>query len=246
MAPAYLHLHHVNLQARVGATVLLHDISCALHLGDRVALLGASGSGKTSLLRLLNRLSEPAQGAIELDGQNLRQLPIQQVRQQVMLVPQESKLLGLTVAETLAYPLRLRGMESAAIQQRLALWMETLHLPSEWGDRTEVQLSVGQRQWVAIARALAAQPSILLLDEPTSALDAGRAAHLMQVLAAIAPSQIPLIVMVNHQLDLAEQFANRVLFLQQGRLMLDQPAEATDWQQLKQDLIAEEDAEEWA
>jgi D-methionine transport system ATP-binding protein len=241
-----LRLHHVGFTTQSGAP-LLQDISFELAGGDRVALLGASGAGKTSLLRLLNRLSEPTQGRIELDGTDLRQLPIRQVRQQVMLVPQESKLLGMTVADALAYPLRLQGVAATAIQAQVSQCMERLHVPSDWLDRSETQLSVGQRQWVAIARALVTQPAVLLLDEPTSALDAGRANHLMQVLNSLATQHQMVIIMVNHQLDVAETFADRVLVLQQGRLITNQPATAIDWQTLKQGLIdAEtEDAEEW-
>lgn len=243
---APLQLHHVGLTTNLGA-VLLQEISFEGWGGDRIALLGASGAGKTSLLRLLNRLSEATQGKIELHGTDIRQLPIRQVRQQVMLVPQESKLLGMTVADALAYPLRLQGMATAAIQPRVAACMEQLHVPSDWLDRSETQLSVGQRQWVAIARALVTQPAVLLLDEPTSALDAGRANHLLQVLNDLATQHQTLIIMVNHQLDVAATFADRVLVLQQGRLITDQPATAIDWQTLKQNLISAEaeDAEEW-
>ena len=244
---AQIRLAHVDLAASVGAQYLLQNISFAAFPGDRIALIGPSGAGKTSLLRLLNRLSEPTKGEIYLGQQEIRQIPVMQLRQQVTLVLQESKLLGMTVQEALTYPLRLRGLPQAEIQQRLGEWLERLRLPSEWLERNELQLSVGQRQLVAIARALLIQPKVLLLDEPTSALDAGRGTQVVKVLTEVAESQKTVILMVNHQLDIAQQFCNRVLHLQRGQLLQDLPSAAVDWSQLRQELIQAEaqDAQEW-
>lgn len=247
MQTAQLRLEQVSLSASVGSHSLLQDISFEVFKGDRVAIVGSSGAGKTSLLRLLNRLSEPTAGSIYLENQDYRQIPVIQLRQQVTLVAQESKLLGMTVQEALAYPLVLRGLPRSQIQQRLSHWMEQLHIPTEWLGRTEVQLSVGQRQLVAIARALVIQPKILLLDEPTSALDAGRASHLLQVLTLATSSQTT-ILMVNHQLELAELFSTQVLHLQHGRLIQNSSNLALDWTKLRETLIQAEAeaAEEWS
>jgi D-methionine transport system ATP-binding protein len=245
---AQLRLEQVSLSASVGSHYLLKHISFEVFRGDRVAIVGPSGAGKTSLLRLLNRLSEPTAGSIYLENQDYRQIPVIQLRQQVTLVPQESKLLGMTVQEALAYPLVLRSLPRSQIQQRLSHWIEQLHIPTEWLGRTEVQLSVGQRQLVAIARALVIQPKILLLDEPTSALDAGRASRLLQVLTSATSSQTT-ILMVNHQLELAQLFATQVLHLQHGQLIQNAPNSlALDWAKLKETLIqAEAEAsEEWS
>jgi D-methionine transport system ATP-binding protein len=247
MSPPQLCLEQVSLQASVGAHALLQDISFTVTAGERLAVVGPSGAGKTSLLRLLNRLSEPIQGTIAFEGQDLRHLPVVQLRQQVMLVPQESKLLGMTVRQALEYPLTLRKVSKSAMQQQLLTWTDRLHIPEDWFGRTELQLSLGQRQWVAIARALISQPKVLLLDEPTSALDAGRSAYLLTLLAELATTQQLTIVMVNHQLDLAEQFCDRVLQLQQGRLVQDQPIAQVNWSEIKQTLIDAEThaVEEW-
>ncbi len=248
MPTAQLRLEQVNLSASVGSQYLLKGISFEVFKGDRVAIVGPSGAGKTSLLRLLNRLSEPTSGSIYLENQEYRQIPVIQLRQQVPLVLQESKLLGMTVQEALAYPLVLRGLPRSQIQQRLCYWIEQLHIPAEWLNRTELQLSVGQRQLVAIARALVIQPKILLLDEPTSALDAGRAFHLVQVLTQLASSSQTTIFMVNHQLELAQMFCTRVLHLEHGQLIQDAPnSSQMDWAKLRETLIQAEDlaAEEW-
>jgi D-methionine transport system ATP-binding protein len=247
-APAsQLRLERVSLAASLGSQFLLHEISFDVMAGDRIAIVGPSGAGKTSLLRLLNRLNEPTAGQIFWAGRQMGQVPVLQLRQQIVLVGQESKLLGMTVRQALEYPLLLRKLPSQTIQQRLLTWTEKMHIPQEWLERTEVQLSLGQRQWVAVVRALMIQPQILLLDEPTSALDAGRSSYLIDTLIELEQAQQTTILMVNHQLELAQQFSSRLLHLQQGKLVQDSPTQQVDWTKLKQSLIDAETqiAEDW-
>jgi D-methionine transport system ATP-binding protein len=231
----------------IKGTPILTDISFEVFQSDRVALIGPSGAGKTSLLRLLNRLSEPTAGSIYLENQDYQKIPVLQLRRQVMLVPQEPKLLGMTVQQALAYPLTLQQLPQRQIQERLDACREQLHIPGEWLERTELQLSVGQRQLVAIARALVIQPKILLLDEPTSALDAGLASHVLGVLADLAVKDKIAILMVNHQLDMAQLFCNRVLYLQGGQLLQDAPVAQIDWKQLRENLVktSEQASQDW-
>lgn len=227
---------------------LLKDISFETAQGDRIAIVGASGSGKTSLLRLLNRLSEPTSGVILFHQKALAQIPTLTLRQQVVLVLQESKLLGMTVQQALEYPLVLRQLPKQTIRERVQKWSDRLHIPSEWLSRTELQLSVGQRQLVAIARALVTEPGVLLLDEPMSALDVGRSELLLNVLKDTTHVNGMTVLMVNHQLELAAQGCDRVLYLEQGRLLQDIPAAQMDWQALRQALVQAEaqEAEEWS
>jgi D-methionine transport system ATP-binding protein len=253
---ATLRLEQVNLFTKLKTQIsgnhqgypILQDIAFDVFPGDRIAILGPSGAGKTALFKLINRLIEPTRGKIFLDNQEYRQIPIVQLRQVVTLVLQESKLLGMTVEQALDYPLVLRGLPKQTIQQRVSYWMEQLRIPSDWLGKTEVQLSAGQRQLVAIARALVIQPKILLLDEPTSALDIDTASHLMEVLTQMAPTHHTTILMVNHQLELAQLFCTRLLHLQQGRLLADQTASEIDWFNLRASLMhAEAQAsEEWS
>lgn len=219
---------------------ILQDISLEVFQGERLAIIGSVGAGKTSLLRLLNRLIEPTSGKIYLENQEYRQIPVIQLRQMLVLVLQESKLLGMTVGQALAYPLVLRGLSKQIIQERITHWTEQVHIPSEWLGRTEVQLSAGQRQLVAIARALVIQPKILLLDEPTSALDAGTASHLMQVLTQLSQTHQTTILMVNHQLELAQMFCTRLLHLRQGHLLANQRFPEINWVELRESLIKAE------
>lgn len=226
---------------------LLREISFEAFRGDRVALVGASGAGKTSLLRLLNRLSEPSSGMIYLDNRALTQIPVIQLRQQVALVLQESKLLGMTVQQALEYPLTLRQLKQQTMQERLRKWSDRLHLPADWLNRKEQQLSVGQRQWVAIARALMTEPNVLLLDEPTASLDLGRSDLLLNALTELAQVNGTTVLMANHQLELAEQFCDRVLHLEQGTLRQDLSMQQTNWQALRQTIVQAEaqQSEEW-
>ncbi|MCG8363927.1 MAG: ATP-binding cassette domain-containing protein [Pseudanabaenales cyanobacterium] len=244
---AQIQLHHVSLAAPVGVMDILTEISFEISAGEFIALVGPSGAGKTSLMRLLNRLIDPTQGAIHFEGLDLCQISVIQHRQQVTLVNQEPRLLGMTVQETMSYPLLLRGLNPTQAQQRIAAWLERLEIPTDWLDRTELQLSVGQRQRVAIARALAIQPKVLLLDEPTSALDPGQASRLMAQLATLAQQQQTTILMSNHQLELIQGSCSRVIYLDQGRIVEDLPAVKVDWTSLRQSIVQTEKqaAEEW-
>jgi D-methionine transport system ATP-binding protein len=152
------------------------------------------------------------------------------------------------VREALAYPLVLRQIKSSEIEQRIAALLPQLNIPEDWLERTEVQLSAGQRQLVAIARAVIVRPQILLLDEPTSALDAGRATRILQVLAELANNGETTILMVNHQLDLVQEFSDRVLYLENGNLLQDAPSDRVDWDELRDRLVKAEAqaAEEWS
>jgi D-methionine transport system ATP-binding protein len=229
------------------AHYLLQDISFEVLEGDRIAVVGPSGAGKTSLLRLLNRLSEPVSGNLYFEQRHFQQISTIELRQQIVLVLQESKLLGMTVKQAIEYPLKIRKLPKTVIQQRVLEWVERLRIPSDWLDRTELQLSVGQRQLVAIARALVTQPKVLLLDEPTSALDVGRSQVILDVLTDLAHTQKMAIVMANHQLQFAQQFGSRVLHLHQGKLLQDLTADQVNWSTLEQTLAQAESqqAQEW-
>lgn len=195
--------------------VLLAPLSFELAKGDRLGVVGATGVGKTTLLRLLVRLQEPSTGQIFFNAQELKTLSPLSLRRQIVLVPQEPRLLGLTVQETLFYPLKLQHYSAQAIADRFDHWRSQMPIPDPWLDRSELQLSVGQRQWISILRGLMMEPQILLLDEPTSALDPDRAQQLIAVLKQVTEQSPLAVVMVNHQREWVTQFAQRVLTLEQ-------------------------------
>lgn len=235
-----LKLDKVTLETPLASSEILQDVSFNLFRGDRLVIIGVTGAGKTSLLRLLNRLSNFTKGEIYFHSKSITKISALELRQQIVLVPQEPKLLGMTVKEAIAYPLFLQQLPKKEIQQRIATWTELLQIPQEWFDRNELQLSLGQRQLVALARGLVMEPEILLLDEPTSALDPGRTANLIKILIEITTNDKTIVVMVNHQLEVAREFAERVLYLQQGKLLKDISAKELDWNQLRENLVAAE------
>jgi D-methionine transport system ATP-binding protein len=215
---------------------LLTDISFSLAAGECITLTGATGAGKSTLLRLLNRLSEPTSGQILLDGVNYRNLPPIALRRRIMLVHQEPKLLGMKVREALAYPLQLQALNSQEIDRRIVTITEQLQMPIEWFDRPEMQLSAGQKQLVSIARGLIAQPQILLLDEPIANLDFITAERILELITNISKSQQLGLIIVDRQLELAVRFSDRLLYLQQGKLLFDRISTSVDWQELRQQI----------
>ncbi len=220
---------------------LLTDISLSLAVGEWLALTGLTGAGKSTLLRLLNRLSEPTTGEISIDGVNCRTIPPVALRQRLMLVAQEPKLLGMTVREALAYPLKLQSLDPTEIKQRIVSITERLELPTTWFDRTETQLSTGQKQLVSIARGLIAQPQILLLDEPVANLDFATADRVFASIRQVSNPTNMSSIFVTHQLELAVKFSDRLLYLQDGKLAFDRPSSAVDWQSLQQQIRNLED-----
>ncbi|MEL6160990.1 MAG: ATP-binding cassette domain-containing protein [Cyanobacteria bacterium J06623_5] len=248
VSTAALTFEQVTMRATTGIVELLKDLTFSVERGEFVALVGPSGSGKTSLLRLMNRLAEYSSGQIWVGEQAIRQFPVVDLRRKVALVNQESRLLGMTVEETLGYPLRLRNCPTAEIAKQVVHWADRLKIPDEWMPRTTVHLSLGQRQRVAIARALIGSPDILLLDEPTSAQDVGYSEFLLGCLAELAAKQQLTIVMANHQIELLSHHVTRLLHLKDGRLINEAPAHAVNWEDLRQQLVmAESQAQaEWA
>ncbi len=212
---------------------LLTDISVAIAQGSKTALIGATGSGKTTFLRLLNRLTDPSAGIISLNGKNIQEIPIQTLRRRVLLVPQEPSLLGMTVIEAIAYPLKLQNFTQSEIDTRSQKWLEKLQIERKLLNRSELELSLGQRQWVAIARALMMEPEILLLDEPTSALDRGLSHLLLDTLTELTQLSQPVtVVMINHQLDLVQTWCDRLICLHKGQLIQDTEASLVNWQDI--------------
>ena len=217
---------------------LLTDISFSLAAGECITLTGVTGAGKSTLLRLLNRLSEPTAGQILLDGVNYQIISPTALRRQIMLVSQEPKLLGMKVREALAYPLQLQAINPEEIKQRIVTVTDRLQIPSEWFDRTEIQLSAGQKQLISIARGLITQPQILLLDEPIANLDFTTAERALETITNITKTQQMGLIVVNHQLELAVRFSDRLLYLQDGKLLLDRVSTSVDWQELQQQIRA--------
>ena len=213
-----LQLSNVGLSDPLSKSQLLKEISFNLITGERLVLIGPSGSGKTTLLRLINRLQEPSTGKILFCSQPLEKIPIIDLRQQIVLVPQEPKLLGMSVNEALSYALKLQNISKAEINQRLQKWKSRLSIPNQWLERYESELSLGQRQIIGITRGLIIEPKILLLDEPTSSLDSLKANQIIKLLTNITQYTQTAIVIVSHDLEVVKSFSKYILKLEQGKI----------------------------
>jgi D-methionine transport system ATP-binding protein len=231
-----LQLDRINYTPPNFTKPLLTDISFSLAAGESITLTGATGAGKSTLFRLINRLSEPTAGQILLEGTNYQTIAPIALRRRVMLVSQEPKLLGLKVREALAYPLQLQSLDPALIKQRIVTITEQFQIPTDWFDRTELQLSAGQKQLVSIARGVITQPQVLLLDEPIANLDFITAERVLTTLDRIIKSQQMGIIIVNHQLELAAKLSERLLYLKDGKLLFDRASASINWQDIQQQI----------
>jgi D-methionine transport system ATP-binding protein len=230
-----LRLENVSVKTKVHSTAILENISWQIFAGEFVAIVGHSGAGKTTLLRLLNRLISPTSGSIYFEGMQFKSIPILKLRSSIVLVSQESKLLGMNAAEAIAYPLLLQNLSKVEIKNRRDRYLEALRIPDSWLEKNEFQLSAGQRQLIAIARGLVMEPKILLLDEPTSALDLALSTNLLKNIGDLTNFQTS-IIMVNHQLNLVKEFALKIIYLENGKILQNERAEKIDWQQIEENL----------
>ena len=217
--PAMIALHQVS--KRFGAVQALDRLSLQIAPGEFVLLIGASGSGKSTLLRLINRLIEPDSGDIQVQGRDIRSGPPEDLRRRMGYVIQSIGLFPhWTVARNIGTVPALRGWPAARIAARVQELLNLLGLaPDEFGPRYPHQLSGGQQQRVGVARALAADPDILLMDEPFGALDPVNRAALQTALARIQRSTGKTIVMVTHDIAEALQLASRIVLLDRGRIL---------------------------
>ncbi len=159
-------------------------LTLVLYPGSRVLLPCPSNATTRLWLRFLNRLREPTAGTVLWRGQELATWPVATLRQQVLLVPEVPFFFGLTVEETIAYPLKLRRWPHPQIQANLSYWLERMELPRHWYGLREFELSLGDRQWVVLTRALVAAPQLFLLEEPLKLLATPRQALFLQLLDA--------------------------------------------------------------
>jgi putative ABC transport system ATP-binding protein len=205
-----------RLTRQVAGKRLVDRISIEIQRGVLVAIVGPSGSGKSSFLRLLNRLDEPTEGTVLLQGQDYRSLPPPELRRRVGMVMQFPYLFPGTVADNVQYGPQQRGesLPGEAIDQLLdGVGM------TGYADRLAVNLSGGEAQRVSLARALANSPQILLLDEPTSSLDEENERDVEALIASIQRSRGLTCLMVTHDIDQARRLASQVVVMEAGRMV---------------------------
>ena len=200
---------------------IVSDISLAVATGETLVLLGRSGSGKTSLLKLTNGLLIPSKGKILVNQKATTDWDRIELRRGIGYVIQEAGLFPhFTVAKNVGLVPTLEGWPRRKIETRVTELLRLVGLdPEEFGGRRPRELSGGQRQRVGVARALAADPPILLMDEPFGALDPVTRAELQREFAALARQLRKTIVFVTHDLREALLLASRIVLLQSGRIV---------------------------
>src|SRR6266550_1626344 len=213
-------IDHLSLAYPAGrghsAIEILNDISFNVKRGLALTLVGPSGSGKSSVLRCLNRLVEPSSGTVRFDGRDTRSLDPRELRCRVALVMQTPVMFEGTVRDNLRIrPAAVRGDFS---EERLGATLDEVGLESTLLDREAVTLSGGEKQRVTIARALLRDPQALLLDEPTSALDPPNAALVVETISRAREARRLSIVAVTHQPELVRHLGGSLLFLVRGRV----------------------------
>lgn len=205
-----------HLGYRVGEKVIVADVTLSVERGEVLCVVGASGSGKSSFLRLLNRLNEPTSGTVFLEGRNWRQFPPPELRRRMGMITQQAFLFPGDVAENVRFGPRQRGvaMTDAAVGECL----RSVGLGG-YASREVSNLSGGEAQRVSIARTLANEPVVLLADEPTSALDENSKAEIEALLRRIVRERELTCVMVTHDGAQARRMADRVARFEQGRVV---------------------------
>ena len=221
-----IELLHVS-KAFEGRSVI-SDLSLHIAAGEFVVLLGASGSGKSTTLKMINRLVEPDQGEVRFQGQAISGLKPEALRRRMGYVIQSTGLFPhWTVAQNIATVPRLLGWPADRIHARVDELLSMLGLaPAEFAQRRPHQLSGGQAQRVGVARALAADPEVLLMDEPFGALDPVARSALQGEMARIHQASHKTIVFVTHDIDEALLLATRIVLLDQGRIVQMGPPQA--------------------
>jgi len=202
---------------------VLNDVQMSVGSGEVVCLLGPSGSGKSSLLRCINRLTEPPPATIFLSGTDVTTVDVLALRRQVGMVFQTVALFPGTVAENVAYGEMLQGkpLPDSDIERLLAL----ADLSPEFAAQDSQSLSGGEAQRVAIARALATEPEALLLDEPTSALDPASTRHVEETMLKLRQELGLTLLWVTHHPEQARRIADRIYLLVAGQIKEEGPPE---------------------
>ncbi len=218
----FIRIEHVT--KRFGSFTAVSDVSLDIHKGEIFSLLGGSGCGKTTLLRMLAGFEEPTEGRIFIDGQDMTDLPPYE-RPVNMMFQSYALFPHMTVERNVAYGLKHEDMTAAQRADRVREMLALVQL-SDFSHRKPHQISGGQRQRVALARALAKQPKLLLLDEPLAALDKKLREHTQFELMEIQEKTGTTFIVVTHDQEEAMTLSSRLAVMDKGRIM--QIGTATD------------------
>ncbi|QDK78236.1 ABC transporter ATP-binding protein [Spirosoma sp. KCTC 42546] len=209
-----------NLTKRFESHTAVDGVSLSVGPGETLVLLGTSGCGKTTTLKMINRLIEPTSGSIRVAGVDVGQQPGPELRRQIGYVIQDGGLFPhYTIAEAIATVPKLLAWEPAEIQKRTSELIDKLQLPKSVLNRYPSELSGGQRQRVGLARALAAKPPVVLMDEPFGALDPFTRRHVRRELFGLNELKETTVVLVTHDVSEALELADRIALMDKGKIV---------------------------
>lgn len=215
-----------KLTKKFGSALALDGVDLSIEPGEFVFITGASGSGKTTLFRLILRDLVADSGSLTVGGVDLAKLPSKKIpkfRQTVGTIFQDFKLLGdRSVFENISLPLLVRGQKDSEIEKEVRLALETVGLEGR-SSFFPSQLSGGEVQRVAVARAIVGRPSLILADEPTGNLDPKTASSIANLLKQIHTHLKTTIVMVTHNAQIVDDLVQRVITLSHGKVIKDSP-----------------------
>lgn len=216
-----INMEHVTKRYGEGSVASVDDLSLIVPEGSTVALIGPSGCGKTTTMRMINRLIDPTEGRIIVNGEDVTKVDPVILRRHIGYVIQQVGLFPhMTIAQNIAAVPKLLGWDEARIRNRTD---ELLHLvgldPAEMLKRYPRQLSGGQRQRIGVARALAADPPVLLMDEPFGAIDPIARTRLQDEFRQILQRVRKTVVLVTHDLDEAIRLGDRIAIMKSGRIV---------------------------
>ena len=208
-----------NLKKHYGKNKVLNGINFELHEGERVVVLGPSGSGKSTFLRCINRLEEPSSGEIIFDGTVITDKNIREARRNLGMVFQHFNLINnLTVMENLTLaPVKLKVMKKPEAEKRAHELLKHIGLPNK-ADAYPASLSGGEKQRIAIIRAMMMSPEVLLFDEPTSALDPESIGDVLSLIRELADRGMTIMI-VTHEMSFAKEIATRIVFVDKGKII---------------------------
>ena len=212
-----------NLSKNFGNLKVLKNISTTINKGEIISIIGPSGSGKSTFLRCINKLEEPTEGHIYIDGMDLmdKKTDINKIRERVGMVFQHFNLFpNMTVLENLTLSPTMVKKESKEEAEKYALYLLEKVGLSDKAKSYPTQLSGGQKQRIAIARALAMKPEVILFDEPTSALDPEMIKEVLDVMRDLAKEGMTMLI-VTHEMGFARNVGNRILFMDNGEIIED-------------------------
>ena len=212
-----------NLSKNFGDLKVLKNISTTINKGEIISIIGPSGSGKSTFLRCINKLEEPTEGHIYIDGMDLmdKNTDINKIRERVGMVFQHFNLFpNMTVLENLTLsPVMVKKESKEEAKKYASYLLEKVGL-SDKANSYPTQLSGGQKQRIAIARALAMKPEVILFDEPTSALDPEMIKEVLDVMRDLAKEGMTMLI-VTHEMGFARNVGNRILFMDNGEIIED-------------------------